>query len=360
MTIFTCAARKRPEVYLSSKHLHAFRAYTVAKSRERSSLKRRSIYISVLAILTLSSGAGIAYRYHDLAIDGTIFQRSQSLNPSSFTAFTLTGKDYISAQNAIFTFAGPMSGQVRKDDQALNNRVLSVEIKQPQLQISRAYSPLPSMITDENCSSFSLAEDSRIQFLIKKEQKGEVSRYLHKLPIGSQVEIRGPKIEYSLPEDPLEVIFIAGGTGIAPALQVAKILHNKPFAKMHILWANKKEEELTGSDAIFVRNDQKHPVVARLENLKDQFRERAKTLSVEYYVDEKNQYISSNDVKRYTVSKSNKSRTGGIRLILVSGPDGFVERWAGPKVWKNGQETQGQLGGLLGQINLKEWHVWKL
>ena len=48
-----------------------------------------------------------------------------------------------------------------------------------------------------------------------------MSTYLHRLPIGATIELRGPHVEYQIPSEVKNVIFVAGGTGIAPALQVA-------------------------------------------------------------------------------------------------------------------------------------------
>jgi len=45
---------------------------------------------------------------------------------------------------------------------------------------------------------------------------------------------------------------------------------------------------------------------------------------------------------------------------LVSGPDGFIEHWAGKKIWVGGHEAQGLLGGILSRLDLKDWNVWKL
>ena len=48
-----------------------------------------------------------------------------------------------------------------------------------------------------------------------------MSSYLHSLRPGDTVEIRGPKVEYDdLPDRVTDVLFLAGGTGIAPALQL--------------------------------------------------------------------------------------------------------------------------------------------
>ena len=52
----------------------------------------------------------------------------------------------------------------------------------------------------------------------------------------------------------------------------------------------------------------------------------------------------------------------GVKLIMISGPDGFVRLWAGKKVWMGGKEVQGPLGGYFANFNLasRGWRIWKL
>lgn len=50
----------------------------------------------------------------------------------------------------------------------------------------------------------------------------------------------------------------------------------------------------------------------------------------------------------------------GGNLIVVSGPEGFIKYFSGPKVWVNGREGQGRIGGVLGKMGLEGWRVWKL
>ena len=370
MKTLVAVSIKRVQLVVPPRSPFTFETYPVAKIHHHTRPKRNSQYLGLLAVLTVSGIAGVALsNRHNLRNFG-FSQRPGSLNPDTFTPYTLTAKNYISTSNAVFTLTGPETEQLHGDIRSTRNTLSSIQIKQPELQIARAYTPLPSRTIDENGSLLLAIQDSPLQFLIKREEKGEVSRYLHNLPIGSQVEIRGPKIEYKLPNNLQEVVFIAGGTGIVPALQVAKAIQFQPSTKLHILWANRKEEDITGkcvnisnasNNDISITKSQEHPVIEQLKFLKGLWDVKGhKKLSVEIFVDEKNHYISINDVKRHTAVRTGDGQAGKNRLILVSGPDGFVEYWAGSKVWRNGQETQGQIGGLLSQLNLDQWQIWKL
>ncbi|KAH0415269.1 hypothetical protein KCU90_g14839, partial [Aureobasidium melanogenum] len=85
-------------------------------------------------------------------------------------------------------------------------------------------------------------------------------------------------------------------------------------------------------------------------------------LSVDYFVDEESTYITPQNVRNAVAPSSNPPTNPGQgkKIILVSGPEGFINYWAGPKQWLNGREVQGPLGGALAHMNLKGWQVVKL
>ena len=336
----------------------------------------------------------------------------QHLNPTDFTPFMLVGKDSVSSTSSIFTLQPTLTVQnARIYADAWRKGVWSVQVKQPQLQIARAYTPLPPINEDESIS------DSALRFLIRIEPQGEVSGYLHKLPLGATIELRGPHVEYQLPEPPIpdnieEVLFIAGGTGIAPALQVAHTMLNyrRPLwgnPKMRILWANRRREDCLsginnppevlegvsrmegrrGLDMAMEANPSytKQPIplaspqTALVEQL-NTFKEKSfGNISVEYFVDEENNFITEDLLRArlhdaslasadrqekngYGLEKRllEKRNTSGKKLIIVSGPDRFVKHYAGAKAWKDGREVQGILGGVLKDINPEGWDIQKL
>ncbi|CCF45039.1 hypothetical protein CH063_14249 [Colletotrichum higginsianum] len=65
-------------------------------------------------------------------------------------------------------------------------------------------------------------------------------------------------------------------------------------------------------------------------------------------------------------SSSATSAAPGKNVFVVSGPEGFVEAYAGAKVWRDGGQLQGPVGGMLGALQrknpdtLKDWIVLKL
>ncbi|MCJ1378749.1 mitochondrial peripheral inner membrane protein [Xylographa soralifera] len=320
---------------------------------------------------------------------GLVKQNSaaSAIDPTTFKSFTLESKERVSSTSSIFTLS-PTSKVIEAGiyDETWQKGVWSVQIKQPQLQIARAYTPLPPPGNDDEYQI-----TGKLSFLIRQDPKGEVSGYLHRLPQGATIDLRGPQVEYRIPDDVTEVVFLAGGTGIAPALQVAHTLYETRKGrgvppKIHILWANRRREDCEGGandttsrppsrlklwsnifalkretsvkPAVIEQSDLS-PMVLRLEGLK---KSQSDLVRVEYFVDEEQTIISDavlKDVLQSSIATSERSLLGR-KLILVSGPDGFIEHFAGSKAWQNGKEVQGPLKGLLSQIDHAGWEICKL
>ncbi|KIV98594.1 uncharacterized protein PV09_09612 [Verruconis gallopava] len=297
--------------------------------------------------------------------------KARHLNPSTFTPYTLVSRDPVSSSNAVFHLRPQNSDPLNAEAMRLASKtgIWSVQFKQPQLQIARNYTPLPNVD--------GLVADDELRLLIRREEGGEVSNYLHDLPERSTISVRGPFQECDIPSGVTDVLFLAGGTGIAPALQVARLIGERANLKMHILWANRTREECEGgisdsyssSDSGWsgwlgaVRNAphdkqlgvgrERGQIVQLLDSLKSQGKQGQ--LLVDYFVDEEKKFITPNDVSQALVR-----RGSGRALILISGPDGFVDYWAGRKEWAGGREVQGALGGKLKEMNLKGWKVIKI
>lgn len=259
-----------------------------------------------------------------------------------------------------------------------------MQIKQPQLQIARSYTPLPP--SDDS-------DDNDLRFLIRRDPHGEVSGYLHKLPLDATLDLRGPQIEYEIPEGVEEVLFLAGGTGIAPALQLVRTLleHESSVKGKHprvqVLWANRKCEDaldlpaqkpqvresrrswLTGSvPAVEMEISTNElngtcELTKQIRMLKVELQDR---FDLKYFVDEEKSFIDEGVlgkcIKSSVESESKSTGNDGQRrrLIVISGPEGFVNYLAGPKKWSGGKEGQGPLGGLIRGLHLEGWDVQKL
>lgn len=315
------------------------------------------------------------------------------LDIHSFLPFVLQSKESVSSTCSIFTLIPDFAIADENDYcNVWDQGIWSVQVKQPLLQIARSYTPLPPTYTEKDKDGSKL---KNLRFLIRREPQGEVSRYLHNLPLGASINLRGPHLEYAIPQDVDEVLFIAGGTGIATGLQAAYSLfeHHKISSSapvMHILWANRKKEEvpdgvndtvnisahehslwkkllsmlaLPSKNKSLSEKCQTSLVVKELESMKA--RHKGKLL-VDYFIDEEGSYITE-EILRTCLTNLGNTRSeklmetsSGRKLILISGPEGFVRHFAGPKSWVGGKEIQGSLGGILKRINPSQWEIWKL
>ncbi|KAI9711905.1 MAG: hypothetical protein M1812_007059 [Candelaria pacifica] len=320
------------------------------------------------------------------------------LQQQTFTPFTIIAKEAVSPTSTIFTLRptnAPWS--VKSYEHLWRQGVWSIQVKQPQLQIARAYTPLPPQTT----STGSGEKSNGFRFLIRKEDRGEVSTYLHKLPFGSTIELRGPNHEFDVPQGVDELVFLAGGTGIAAALQVAHAVLSQgsdqtggKAPRIHIFWANRRREDCIGGinsgheqrdigltpqarsqtelaeSHIGVQSrttaSKKNTIVRELEVLKLKYPEQ---ITMNYFVDEEGTFITGDSIKQCISSSSmvakdivTSAATKDLskRLVMLSGPEGFISSLAGPKDWAGGKQVQGRLGGILLGLNLQGWTVWKL
>ena len=330
-------------------------------------------------------GSGTLIGYFGYSIYNYVHLNSKVavLNPEGFTNFTLVAKEAVSSTISVFTLRPTKHVDENREvySRIWHEGVWSVQVKQPQLQIARSYTPLLPM------QSVPDVLHTDLQFLIRRNPQGEVSSYLHKLPIGAKVELRGPRLEYAIPNDVDEVLFLAGGTGIAPALQVFHTLAQlRPITTkrtpiIRILWANRRQEDALGmpmndfgprhlswmarpNDLGVPYNSNNRSFLSYLLSLLR--KEHSGKLSVHYFVDEQGSFINKSTLTKHLSDSAigDKERleggSAGRKLILVSGPEGFVSHYAGPKTWQGGIERQGPLGGVLKELDLSGWEIWKL
>ncbi|RMZ78645.1 hypothetical protein DV738_g3712, partial [Chaetothyriales sp. CBS 135597] len=343
-------------------------------------------------VLTACAVLGIGLA---LAVKGAADQdllESTTQRRHKFTPYELVWRQPVSSTLSIFHFR--LSGDDAKSptvfQEAWQTGIWNVLFKQPQLQVVRAYTPLPPPAQD-------------LRFLIRHDPRGEVSSWLFRLPPGSNIEMKGPNMELAIPPSTRNITFLAGGTGIAPALQTAHALLSRgasagaarqsdlsdrsatpDLPSIHILWANRQREDCLGgvSDttphklSFFPRlllytttsspssppaenaqDTNKGLVVQELDKLKSKYPRQVK---VDYFVDEENTQINQDVIARSLLTSSSTATASSSprspppsSLIIVSGPDGFISHFAGPKVWSDGREQQGPVGGVVAQALAK-------
>ncbi|KAI2791624.1 hypothetical protein POX_c04490 [Penicillium oxalicum] len=346
--------------------------------------RTRWLAIAFVSVAAASAGAYLRSQSSD----------PSSLNPDTFTKYSLVSREPVSTSSSLFTLRPKYHNSSNYDiyEEAWRSGVWSVMFKQPQLQIGREYTPLPT--TAATGLSVDEENEGYLRFFIRKDPFGEVSRYLHTLEPGADIELRGPKIECAIPEETREILFVAGGTGIAPALQAGYSLLNRTTRenrpKIHIIWASRLRADCLGgvsdtpktaaqssasrswfsgwfgssssaekAEVVATASQQQEPslIVRELEALKSQYPGQ---VTVDYFLDEENRFIGKSDLARFIKPVSGGEDQDIRKLILVSGPEGFISYMAGPKVWAQGTELQGPLKGIIKELDPKGWAVWKL
>lgn len=328
----------------------------------------------------------------------------EAISPTSFVITTSPRKPDPSPP-----YLSPASGTAHP---RWSHPLWSVEFKQPEVQISRHYTPLPPLAGEDPA-------DGALRFYIRAVGDGEMSNYLARRRVGQDVFLRGPHVGFELAErlgEHTRLVFLAGGTGVVPGMQAAKaVLEASRDASVDLLWAVRKREEIQDSaapeqsswrfwrekkpSALGVEVENPSPVTRRLQDLKATYGDR---LRVQVVVDEEGTKFQEGDVKNAMLASPSAavSPSPGCRfhdqmmhvhasefalpdaagcacrppegtpvgknLLIVSGPDGFIEHYAGAKIWLGGQQTQGRVGGVAGQLQrqnptiAQDWLVLKM
>lgn len=347
------------------------------------------------------------------------------LNTETFVPFAVVAREDVSPTAFVLTLRLPEEGVSEAGRTATSAAITtawrhglwSVEVKQPQLQIARDYTPLPT-VGDE------ASEDgTELRLFVRVVPGGEVSKYLSRRAVGSTVDVRGPRLSFDVAARVGEreeketkdkkVVVLAGGTGISTALQAAHSVLGRG-ASVSILWANRQPDDSIGLSEK-EEGTAVNPIVRDIKAL--QTRYGADRVRVHSFVDAQQTLITETAVRRAiegkdgarngrswywpwgTTSKpvqktsaaedatdpacvyhsarvlerleadalrgsakakacscatTGPASSAGKNLVLVSGPDGFIAAWAGAKTWAGGQERQGPVDGLLGSMAARD------
>ena len=152
---------------------------------------------------------------------------------------------------------------------------------------------------------------------MKQYADGEVSKYLHSRSLGADVELCGPKIEFSSSavEDDSHWVFFAGGTGITPAIQFAQA---KSTASIDIFYSSTDPTESSYLVGLV---------------------KPRKGICVHKFHDSKGEMVTERDIPRLPQPA----------IAVVSGPDGYVDYIAGRK----NRDTNRRENGILEKAGWK-------
>ncbi|MBZ7926882.1 ring-hydroxylating dioxygenase ferredoxin reductase family protein [Ensifer adhaerens] len=100
--------------------------------------------------------------------------------------------------------------------------------------------------------SFSSAPgETRLGFLIKKIPGGVMSTWLERAQVGTKLELTGPLGSFYLREVQRPLLFLAGGTGLAPFLSMLEVLaRTNPEQKVHLIYGVTRDLDLVLVDEV--------------------------------------------------------------------------------------------------------------
>lgn len=369
-------------------------------------------------------------------------ESKELLDPHQFHKFVVTHKQDIDEDHFLIEVkpkykSWQYSYQIDKKSIWNGDKLWSVDIKQPQIMVVRSYTPLPLYfmksertrsgekepllkVIDNDAEDYD--KGGVMTFYIKKYKDGEVSRYISSRNVGDELELRGPKIEYTFPYHPLKsyherprfrdlpskveaeshvaalqkrnripnydnLTFYAAGTGIAPALQL--LFSRNPyrgFVTLH--YSAQKEGEikpferflffLTKLDRLDLREhyDNKKRLSLKdvewpsapnyvsgqrleLESAKDKLALR------KAIIDEPTTSAAVIESDRTWYENAleearvtSREKKQSPALALVCGPDAYISTIAGPKLLET--DEQGDVKGFLAEKGWTLSNVYKL
>ncbi|GAA5867904.1 hypothetical protein JCM3774_004716 [Rhodotorula dairenensis] len=232
--------------------------------------------------------------------------------------------------------------------------ILSLYVKEPSLQIQRAYTPLTATSFDPN-------GPAELDLVVKRYPDGEMSRYIHRLGPGSELDIRGPSVTWWYrPQDWDEVVFVVGGTGITPAFQFVNDM-------LRSAAANAPPSSASARPAVSIVYASPSPSRVLLKKELDALAAQDPAhVSLHYLVDRPEPGTLTKPPPDMTVGLIDRSKLETAigpkqdekrRVVLVCGPEGMVEAVAGPR---GRNFSQGRVGGILQQLGYTEKEVVKL
>ena len=109
----------------------------------------------------------------------------------------------------------------------------------------------------------SVQETGRLEVLVSVDERGQAGSHLPRLSIGMPVDIEGPVGTFVFPAGirPDQVLFVAGGTGIAPLRAMTDhLLRNHPECRVSVLYSARAHDEFA-----FIDELRSHEAAGRVE-----------------------------------------------------------------------------------------------
>ncbi|KAF8592367.1 hypothetical protein K439DRAFT_1323633 [Ramaria rubella] len=283
------------------------------------------------------------------------------LSPTHFTPVTLTASVPCTPYTKVLTLTLP--SHLIPDANIRAWSIFSIYVKDSDIQVERPYTPLEGI--DAN---------GQMHFWVKRYQGGEVGRWLHERKIGDEIEVRGPIPTWKWPDEEWdEIVMISGGTGITPFYQLIHSIFSRadgklPRTRLKLLHSSPTPLDLPPESIL-------GPLQTFAELYPESFSLRLFADSADPKASRQSIKLDTGRIDRRRVEDAIGSGFQGFSswwtrlwpspprldvakiLFLVCGPEPMVAAIAGPRARNL---TQGNVGGILGDMGVKPHQVCKL
>lgn len=251
-----------------------------------------------------------------------------ALSPGEFRAFKVSKVESVThdTKRVVFDLPGP--------DYEMGLSVASCLFAKAEINgeaVIRPYTPVNSN-----------AEKGVLELVVKGYPTGKLSKHIVELQVGDSLEMKGPFVKFPYKANQYKQIgFIAGGSGLTPLLQVAKEILRNPEDETQIVlvYANTAERD------IILREE-----LDALAHIYPQF-------TVHYVLSHPSaEWKGHKGFVTKEIVQTLLPSPGADALVCVCGPPPMMEALSGDK---NPDKTQGELRGLLKELDYTSAQVYK-
>lgn len=252
------------------------------------------------------------------------------------------------------------------ENKTVNYNVMKLTVDSPDLMESPEISYLIRLCDrDGNRRPYTPIrhEGTTLVFYIKVYEEGVVSKFLGNLKEGDTLEGSGflCKRKYT-PNEFKTIMFIAGGTGITPCLQVMREIANNPEDNTKCILYNFNTEELdhfADMDCTVLVESSNMTVINRFTHGIQGRKKLTGNLSIEED-NTTDESVIANPITDKTLSSDAEDTLfkfpAGFDFVYVCGTAGFLDVICGRK---EPDKSQGELTGVLGDLGYTKEKVYK-
>ena len=342
------------------------RRKTVSRSYHRQTLSpnnHQSIGFLVRIILAFALSSLTLFQSTSTMQNGMVAAKA-AISATAKQSYKLLKKKQLSHDSFLLRYALPEERSILGIDPLLPT-CIKIDY-QPTIEGHKALSKSYSPVSHPNQNGY-------FDLVVKAyayREGGGVGKYLCDMEVGSSItgKLKGERMMHGSPQvigrGWKHIGLVAGGTGIAPLLQIARIVLESSTAEekpsVHLLFVNHTSKDILGKEEIeeLAREHPDHFFVTHSFTRQDDDDEAIGECPV-------GSKFARGRGDAELASTALPKPSPGETMVLVCGRDGFVAHWAGPVTrapttdGSKGPKIQGPLLGVLAEAGFTADQVFK-